>query len=102
LGLIGSYWDLVGLIVSYCVLLGLIGAYLVLLGIVTSIYVATSRSIKEGDLIEIPKYKIKGNLLDISLITTKIKNLDETISTIPTYDLLTTEVKNYDAKEIHN
>jgi len=68
-----------------------------ILGIVTSIYVSTSKSLKEGDLIEIPKYKIKGNLLNISLITTKIKNLDDTISTIPTYDLLTTEVKNYDA-----
>jgi len=71
-----------------------------ILGIVTSIYVSISKSLKEGDLIEIPKYKIKGNLLNISLITTKIKNLDDTISTIPTYDLLTTEVKNYDAVDI--
>jgi len=71
-----------------------------ILGIVTSVYVSTSKSLKEGDLIEIPKYKIKGNLLNVSLITTKIKNLDDTISTIPTYDLLTTEVKNYDAKEV--
>jgi len=69
-----------------------------ILGIVTSIYVSTSKSLKEGDLIEIPKYKIKGNVLNISLITTKIKNLDETVSTIPTYDLLTTEVKNYDVE----
>jgi len=32
--------------------------------------------------------------LDISLLTTKISNFDKTISSIPTYDLLTTEIKN--------
>ncbi|MGZ5193533.1 MAG: mechanosensitive ion channel domain-containing protein, partial [Kaistella sp.] len=42
----------------------------------------------------IPKYNLEGNIQDIDLLTTKIQNFDKTISTIPTYDLLTTEIKN--------
>ncbi|UOE37274.1 mechanosensitive ion channel family protein [Chryseobacterium oryzae] len=80
--------------------LGAITAVLVLvfrdtiLGFVTGIHVATSKSLKVGDWIGIPKYNIEGNILDISLLTTKILNFDKTISSVPTYDLLTTEIKN--------
>lgn len=80
--------------------LGAITAVLVLvfrdtiLGFVTGIHVATSKNLKVGDWIGIPKYQIEGNIEDISLLTTKIQNFDKTISTIPTYDLLTTEIKN--------
>lgn len=80
--------------------LGAITAVLVLvfrdtiLGFVTGIHVSTSKSLKVGDWISIPKYSIEGNILDISLLTTKITNFDKTISSIPTYDLLTTEIKN--------
>lgn len=80
--------------------LGAITAVLVLvfrdtiLGFVTGLHVATSRSLKVGDWIGIPKYNIEGNILEINLLTTKITNFDKTISSIPTYDLLTTEIKN--------
>jgi len=80
--------------------LGAITAVLVLvfrdtiLGFVTGLHVATSKSMKVGDWIGIPKYNIEGNITDISLLTTKITNFDKTISSIPTYDLLTTEIKN--------
>ncbi|GAB0156332.1 hypothetical protein CHRYSEOSP005_15960 [Chryseobacterium sp. Alg-005] len=80
--------------------LGAITAVLVLvfrdtiLGFVTGIHVSTSKSMKVGDWISIPKYNIEGNISEISLLTTKILNFDKTISTIPTYDLLTTEIKN--------
>ncbi|MGG5208349.1 mechanosensitive ion channel family protein [Chryseobacterium sp. MIQD13] len=80
--------------------LGAITAVLVLvfrdtiLGFVTGIHVATSKNMKVGDWVSIPKYSIEGNITDISLLTTKITNFDKTVSTIPTYDLLTTEIKN--------
>ncbi len=80
--------------------LGAITAVLVLvfrdtiLGFVTGIHVATSRNLKQGDWIGIPKYNLEGTIEDINLLTTKIRNFDKTISTIPTYDLLTTEIKN--------
>lgn len=81
--------------------LGAITAVIVLifrdtiLGFVTGIHVATSKNLKPGDWVAIPKYNIEGNIEGIDLLTTKIKNFDKTISTIPTYDLLTTEIKNY-------
>jgi len=98
-------------IVSICVVFGIKGTTIVgslgaitavlvlvfrdtILGFVTGIHVATSKSLKVGDWIGIPKYNIEGNILDISLLTTKIANFDKTISSIPTYDLLTTEIKN--------
>lgn len=65
-----------------------------ILGVVTGLHVALSRSLKIGDRVDIPKYNISGKVLDITLLTTKILNYDKTISTIPTYDLLTTEIKN--------
>lgn len=80
--------------------LGAITAVLVLvfrdtiLGFVTGLHVATSKNLKVGDWIGIPKYNIEGNIEDINLLTTKIQNFDKTVSTIPTYDLLTTEIKN--------
>jgi len=80
--------------------LGAITAVLVLvfrdtiLGFVTGIHVATSKNLKVGDWVSIPKYSIEGNITEINLLTTKITNFDKTVSTIPTYDLLTTEIKN--------
>ncbi|MGZ5211428.1 MAG: mechanosensitive ion channel family protein [Kaistella sp.] len=80
--------------------LGAITAVLVLvfrdtiLGFITGIHVATSKNLKVGDWIGIPKYNLEGKIQDIDLLTTKIQNFDKTISTIPTYDLLTTEIKN--------
>ena len=65
-----------------------------ILGFVTGIHVATSKNLKVGDWIGIPKYNLEGTIEDINLLTTKILNFDKTISTIPTYDLLTTEIKN--------
>ncbi len=66
-----------------------------ILGFVTGIHVSTSKILKIGDWIGIPKYNIEGNIQDINLLTTKIVNFDKTISTIPTYDLLSTEIRNH-------
>lgn len=80
--------------------LGAITAVLVLvfrdtiLGFVTGIHVATSKNLKVGDWVSIPKYNLEGNIAEINLLTTRINNFDKTFSTIPTYDLMTTEIKN--------
>ena len=66
-----------------------------ILGFVTGIHVSTSKNLKIGDWIGIPKYNIEGNIMDINLLTTKIQNFDKTISTIPTYDLMSTEIRNH-------
>lgn len=73
-----------------------------ILGFITGLHVATQRTYKVGDWVRIDKYDLDGTIMDISTLTTKIKNFDHTISTIPTYDLLNTEVKNYEAMRIGN
>lgn len=81
--------------------IGAITAVLVLvfrdtiLGFMSSIHVATSKNLKVGDWIGIPKYNLEGTIEEINLLTTKIQNFDKSISTVPTYDLLTTEVRNH-------
>lgn len=80
--------------------LGAITAVMVLvfrdtiLGFITSLNVATSKNLKVGDWIGIAKYNLEGTIEDIGLLTTRIQNFDKTVSTIPTYDLMSTEVKN--------
>lgn len=66
-----------------------------ILGFVTGVHVSTSKNLKVGDWIGVKKYDIEGVVQEINLLTTKIQNFDKTISTIPTYDLLSTEVRNH-------
>ena len=66
------------------------------LGFVAGINIANSKQLKSGDEIYISKYNLEGIILEINLVTTKIQNKDKTISTIPTYDLISTEVINYE------
>lgn len=73
-----------------------------ILGFITGMHIATQRAYKVGDWVGIDKYHLEGTIMDISILTTKIKNFDHTISTIPTYDLLNTEVKNYESMRIGN
>jgi miniconductance mechanosensitive channel len=48
-----------------------------------------------GDWLEMPKYGADGEVIDISLTTVKIRNWDKTITTIPTYALISDSFKNW-------
>ena len=89
--------------ITVTAILGYIGAFTALillifrdtiLGLITGLHVSISKNLKVGDWVGIKKYDIEGNVEEINLLTTKIKNFDKTVSTIPTYDLLSTEIKN--------
>lgn len=66
-----------------------------ILGFVAGIQISSSKMIKMNDWVLLPKYNLEGYVREINLITTKIENLDKTLSSVPTYDLISTEVKNY-------
>lgn len=66
-----------------------------LLGLVAGIQLSSNDMIRLGDWIEMPKYGANGNVIDISLNTVKIKNFDKTITTIPTYALVSDSFKNW-------
>lgn len=66
-----------------------------ILGFVASIQVSTNDMVRVGDWIEMPKYGADGDVIEINLNTVKIQNWDKTISTIPTYYLITDSFKNW-------
>lgn len=68
-----------------------------ILGFVSGIQIASTRMVKVGDWISVPKYNLEGMVREINLVSCKIENFDKTISSIPTYDLITTEVRNFEA-----
>jgi len=66
-----------------------------LLGLVAGIQLSSNDMIRLGDWIEMPKYGANGIVIDILLNTVKIKNFDKTITTIPTYALVSDSFKNW-------
>ena len=66
-----------------------------ILGLVAGIQLSTNEMLHVGDWIEMPKYGADGDVIDISLTTVKVQNWDKTITTIPTYALISDYFKNW-------
>ena len=73
-----------------------------ILGFVASVQVTLLGMVKEGDWIEMPKYNADGNILDINISSIRVQNWDKTITTIPTYALVSEPVKNWKGMELAN
>ena len=73
-----------------------------ILGFVASIQVSLLNIVKEGDWIEMPKYNADGTILDINISSIRVQNWDKTITTIPTYALVSEPVKNWQGMEASN
>lgn len=90
---------------SFLVSLGAASAILMLvfkdtiLGFVASIQVSANDSIRVGDWIEMPKYGVDGDVMQINLNNVRVRNFDKTVVTIPTYTLLSDAFKNYRGME---
>ena len=70
-----------------------------LLGFVAGIQIATNNMLKPGDWISMPDMNTDGTVLEIGLTTCKIQNWDKTISTVPTYTLVTKPFANWRGME---
>lgn len=70
-----------------------------ILGFVASIQVSVNDMVRVGDWIEMPKFGADGDVIEINLNTVKIQNWDKTISTVPTYYLITESFKNWRGME---
>ncbi len=64
-------------------------------GLVASIQISANKMVVAGDWIELPKYGADGDVIEIGLNTVKVENFDKTISTIPTYALISDSFKNW-------
>ncbi|WP_073148756.1 mechanosensitive ion channel family protein [Mesonia phycicola] len=88
-------------IVEFLTALGAISAIILLifkdtiLGFVASIQVSVNDTVRIGDWITMEKYGADGDVIEINLASVKIKNFDNTITTIPTYYLISDSFKNW-------
>jgi miniconductance mechanosensitive channel len=66
-----------------------------ILGFAGGIQLISNRMLRDGDWIEMPRYGANGDVLEINLTTVKVRNWDNTITTIPTYALINDSFKNW-------
>ena len=66
-----------------------------ILGFVASIQVSVNDMVRIGDWITFEKYGADGDVVEINLATVKVQNWDKTITTIPTYALISDSFKNW-------
>ncbi len=70
-----------------------------ILGFVASIQVSVNDMVRVGDWITFGKHGADGDVIEITLATVKIQNFDKTITTIPTYALISDSFKNWRGME---
>lgn len=66
-----------------------------IMGLVAGVQIATQRLVAHGDWIEMPQYGADGDVLEVGLHTVRVQNFDKTITTIPTYKLISDSFKNW-------
>ncbi|MDD2557141.1 MAG: mechanosensitive ion channel [Desulfuromonadaceae bacterium] len=66
-----------------------------ILGLVAGIQLSANNMLAVDDWLEMPKFGADGDVIDISLTTVKVRNWDKTITTIPTYALISDSFKNW-------
>ncbi|MDG2124289.1 MAG: mechanosensitive ion channel family protein [Verrucomicrobiales bacterium] len=70
-----------------------------ILGLAGGLQLSMNRMVARGDWIEMPKFGADGTVEEILLTTVKVRNWDKTITTIPTYALISDSFKNWRGME---
>ncbi|WP_111643249.1 mechanosensitive ion channel family protein [Marinimicrobium alkaliphilum] len=66
-----------------------------IMGLVAGIQLSVNKMLAVGDWLEMPKYGADGEVTDVALTTVKVRNWDNTITTVPTYALIADSFKNW-------
>lgn len=66
-----------------------------ILGFVASIQVSVNDMVRIGDWITMEKYGADGDVIEINLATVKVRNFDNTTTTVPTYSLISDSFRNW-------
>ena len=66
-----------------------------ILGFVAGIQLSGNDMLRTGDWIDVPQYGANGNVNEIGLTTVKVQNFDKTISTVPSYALVSSSFQNW-------
>ena len=70
-----------------------------ILGFVSGIQLSANDMLRPGDWITMPKYGADGTVTEVTLNTVKVKNFDNTITTIPPYALVSDAFQNWRGME---
>lgn len=66
-----------------------------ILGFMAGIQLAMNQMVAIGDWIEMPGTGADGDVIDITLHTVKVQNWDKTVTTIPSYKMISESFKNW-------
>ena len=106
LGLLSAFAILTGIpFIQFITTLGAASAIIILvfkdtiMGFVASIQVSINDMVHNGDWITFEKFGADGDVIEINLATVKVQNFDKTITTIPTYALISDSFKNWRGME---
>lgn len=66
-----------------------------ILGFVAGIQLSANKMLMLGDWLEMPKYGADGAVIEMNLTTVKVRNWDNTITSIPAYALISDSFKNW-------
>ncbi len=66
-----------------------------ILGFVAGIQLSANKMLMVGDWLEMPKYGADGAVVEMNLTTVKVRNWDNTITSIPAYALISDSFKNW-------
>ncbi|MBO5345497.1 MAG: mechanosensitive ion channel [Paludibacteraceae bacterium] len=66
-----------------------------IVGLVAGIQLSLNDMLRPGDWIAMPKYGADGDVVEVSLTTVKVRNWDNTITTIPPYALVSDSFQNW-------
>ncbi|MBK8600434.1 MAG: mechanosensitive ion channel family protein [Flavobacterium sp.] len=67
----------------------------IILGFVASVQVSLNDMVRIGDWITFDKFGADGDVIEINLATVKVRNFDNTTTTIPTYSLISDSFRNW-------
>ncbi|WP_292900816.1 mechanosensitive ion channel domain-containing protein [Nonlabens sp.] len=106
LGILSAFAIITGIeFIEFITTIGAASAIIILvfkdtiLGFVASIQVSINDMVRIGDWITFEKYGADGDVIEINLSTVKVQNFDKTITTIPTYALISDSFKNWRGME---
>ncbi len=66
-----------------------------ILGFVAGLQLSYNKMMNIGDWVEIPQHNADGDIMEIGLTTVKVRNFDNTITTVPTQSLINDSFKNW-------
>lgn len=68
-------------------------------GLAASVRISSSDMLRNGDWIEFSKYGADGTVMDINLVSVKVRNFDNTYTTVPTAAFTSDAFKNWRGME---